>query len=593
MKTIAKLALASTLLCSSLFAQKQEYISLGVTPKYQSGFTHFEYTNPNAKKGGTFKVAANGTFDSFNAFALKGAKAAGLSMVYDSLMTGSADEPFVMYPLLAQYVEISPNNDWVKFYINPKAKFQDGKAVTAQDVKFSFDLLMTKASPRYKRYYFDVKDAVVLDKHTVKFNFKRNTNKELALILGQLQILPKHFWQDKDFLKADSIIPLGSGAYKIADYKFGKYIAYELDENYWAKDLNVNIGFNNFGRIQYDYYKDRSVTLEAFKAGEFDYRMESSAKNWATLYTGKNFDENKIIKKEIPHEKAQGMQGFVFNLRKPLFQDRDVRHALNLAFDFEWANKKLFYNQYTRLNSFFANCELTPHGKPSKEELALLEPFKDSLPKEVFGESFKNNVTKGDGKIRKELRAALKILKKAGWKFENKVLVKDGKKFEFEILLPSSSMEKVLNPFIKNLKKIGVIAKIRVIDQVAYANKVKSFDYDMTIRSFRVSLSPGNELTNYFGSKAQSTKGSKNYIGIKSPAVDAMIDHIVTAQNRKDLITAVKALDRVLTHNYYVISNWYIPSYRLSYWNKFEQPKIAPKYGLGVFTWWMKEEFRK
>ncbi|WP_321311237.1 extracellular solute-binding protein [Halarcobacter sp.] len=576
-----------------LFAQKQAYITIGNEPKYKEGFKHFEYTNPNAKKGGVFKAATIGTFDSFNPFILKGRSAAGIGMVYDTLMTSSLDEPFVYYPLIAQYVEISKDNDWVKFYINKKARFQDGKEVTAQDIKFSFDTLINKGSPQYKRYYFDVKEAVVLDKYTIQFNFKTNKNKELPLILGQLKVLPKHFWKNKDFLDSDSVIPLGSGPYIVDKFKYGKYVSYKLDKNYWAKNLNVNVGQYNYGKIQYDYYKDRTVTLEAFISGEFDYRMENSAKNWATLYTGENFDKGKIVKKEIKHEKAQGMQAFVFNIRKPLFQDIEVRKALNLAFDFEWTNKKLFYNQYKRLNSYFANCELSAVGKPSKEELKLLDPFKNELPKEVFGEAFKSNITDGSGNIRKQLRKALKILKSAGWKFENKVLVKDGKKFEFEILLGSSSMEKVLNPYIKNLEKIGVIAKVRVIDQVAYANKIKSFDYDMTIRNFRVSLSPGNEQRNYWGSQAANIKGSKNYIGIKSKAVDSLIDTIIKAQTRKELITAVRALDRVLTHNYYVIPNWYISSYRLSYWNKFNQPKIAPKYGLGVFTWWIKEEFRK
>ncbi|WP_321471133.1 extracellular solute-binding protein [Halarcobacter sp.] len=576
-----------------LFAQKQAYITIGNEPKYKEGFKHFEYTNPNAKKGGVFKAATIGTFDSFNPFILKGRSAAGIGMVYDTLMTSSLDEPFVYYPLIAQYVEISKDNDWVKFYINKKARFQDGEEVTAQDVKFSFDTLINKGSPQYKRYYFDVKEAVVLDKYTIQFDFKTNKNKELALILGQLKVLPKHFWKNKDFLDSDSVIPLGSGPYIVDKFKYGKYVSYKLDKNYWAKNLNVNVGQYNYGKIQYDYYKDRTVTLEAFISGEFDYRMENSAKNWATLYTGENFDKGKIVKKEIKHEKAQGMQAFVFNIRKPLFQDIEVRKALNLAFDFEWTNKKLFYNQYKRLNSYFANCELSAVGKPSKEELKLLDPFKNELPKEVFGEAFKSNITDGSGNIRKQLRKALKILKSAGWKFENKVLVKDGKKFEFEILLGSSSMEKVLNPYIKNLEKIGVIAKVRVIDQVAYANKIKSFDYDMTIRNFRVSLSPGNEQRNYWGSQAANIKGSKNYIGIKSKAVDSLIDTIIKAQTRKELITAVRALDRVLTHNYYVIPNWYISSYRLSFWNKFNQPKIAPKYGLGVFTWWLKDEYIK
>lgn len=593
MKTIAKIALASTLICTSLFAQKQEYISINAQPKYEKDFKHFEYADPNAKKGGTFKVSSVGTFDSFNSFTLKGNSAAGLSLIYDSLMTPSEDEASVYYPLVAQYIEVSPNNDWVKFYINPKAKFQDGKAVTAHDIKFTFETLVEKGTPLYKRYYMDVKNSEVVDERTIKFNFKSTNNKELPLILSQLPVLPKHFWQDKDFLKSDSVIPLSSGPYKIHKYEFGKFVSYKLDENYWAKDLNVNVGQNNFGVIQYDYYKDRSVTLEAFKAGEFDYRTENIAKNWATLYNGKNFDNGKIIKEEVKHEEVEGMQAFVFNIRNPLFKDRETRKALNLAFDFEWVNKKLFYNQYTRLDSFFANSELKSSGLPSKEELVLLEPFRDELPKELFNTEFKNNKTKGDGKIRKELRTALKMLKKAGWKFENKVLVKDGRKFEFEILLGSNSMEKVLNPFIKNLKKIGIIAKLRVVDQVAYANKVKDFDYDMSVRIFRVSLSPGNEQNYFWGSKAADVKGSRNYIGIKSKAVDAMIEHIIRAKTRKELITATHALDRILLHSYYVIPNWYTPAYRIAYWNKFNKPKISPKYGLGVFTWWIKEEYRK
>ncbi len=578
---------------SLLFAQKQQYLTLSGEPKYKNGFEHFIYVNPKAKKGGMLKISTVGTFDSFNPFILKGSSAAGINMIYDTLMADSLNEPFVSYAFIAQYVEVSPKNDWVKFYINKKAKFHDGKKITAHDVKFSFDTLINKASPRYKRYYFDVKEAIVLDKYTIRFDFKRNDNKELAFILGQIPILPKHFWKDKDFLDSDSIVPLGSGPYKVDTYKFGKYISYKRVKNYWAKNLNVNIGQNNFGKIKYDYYKDRTVTLEAFKAGEFDYRMENIAKNWATLYKGSRFDSGEIIKTEIAHEQPSGMQGFVFNLRNPLFKDREVRKALNLAFDFEWTNKKLFYNQYKRLNSYFANCELSARGMPSKDELELLEPFKNELPKEVFGKAFKNNTTNGSGNIRKQLRGALKILKKAGWKFKNKVLVKDGRKFEFEILLASNSMEKVLNAFIKNLKKIGIIAKIRVMDQVAYANKLKNFDYDMIVSNFWVSLSPGNEQRNYWGSRAANIKGSRNYIGIKSKAVDALIDHIVSAHNRAELITAVRALDRVLTHNYYVIPNWYMSAYRLAYWNKFEQPKIAPKYGLGLFTWWFKEEYRK
>lgn len=589
MKNIIKIFAILVFANLTLQAQKQYFLAINDSPKYKQGFKHFEYVNPNARKGGTFKTAAQGTYDSFNAFTLKGTTAAGIGLMYDTLMVGSMDENSISYPLLAQAVEVSPKNEWVKFFINKKAKFHDGKEVTAEDVKFSFDLLTTKGSPVYKRYYFDVKEAVVLDKYTIQFNFKRNTNKELALILGQLSILPKHFWKDKDFLKSDSIIPVGSGAYKIKDYKFGKYIIYELDKNYWAKDLNVNVGQNNFGLIWYDYYKDRTVILEAFKAGNIDFIMENTAKNWATLYVGKNFDNGKIVKKEITHERPQGMQGIVFNQRNPLFQDIHVRRALNLAFDFEWTNKKLFYNQYKRLSSYFDNCELKARGKPSKEELALLEPYKNILPKEVFKEAYKPNITKGDGNVRKELREALSILKKQGWKFDkNKILAKNGKEFKFEILLGSPTFEKVLNPFIKNLKKIGIKASIRIVDQVAYANKMKDFDFDMTIKRYMASNSPGNELRNYFASKSVDIKGSRNYMGVKSKAIDGLIDKIVTAPTRKDLIIATHALDRVLTHSYLVIPNWYIASFRVAYWDKFDQPKIAPKYGFGLFTWWIK-----
>lgn len=578
---------------SFLFAQKQYYITLSDEIKYKKDFKHFDYVNPNAPKGGVFKASSVGTYNSLNSFVLKGTPAIGLGLIYETLMVPSADEPFSYYPLIAEAVEISKNNEWVKFFINKNAKFNDGKPITGEDVKFSYEILISKGNPIYKKYYSDIKNVTILDKYTIQFNFNTTNNLELPLILAQLQILPKHFWENKDFLNSDMILPLGSGPYKIDKYEFGKYISYSLVDNYWGKDLNVNVGMNNFGKIVYDYYKDRNVLLEAFKAGEFDYIVENSAKNWATLYVGEKFDSNKIIKKEFEIEKAQGMQGFVFNLRNPLFQDIEVRKAINLAFDFEWTNEKLFYNQYKRLNSYFANCELTPTGLPSNEELALLEPFRNEIPKEVFGESFKSNITKGDGNIRKELSEASNILKKQGWIFENGILVKNGQKFEFEILLGSSSMEKVLNPFIKNLRKLGIVAKMRIIDEVAYANKVKNFDYDMTIRNFRVSLSPGNEQKNYWGSEASNILGSNNYIGIKSPAVDSMINHIITAKNRDNLIVAVKALDRILMNNYYVVPNWYTPVTRVAYWNKFGQPKVLPKYGINIFSWWIEEELNK
>jgi len=590
---LRKLLLSTLLITTSLIAQKQNYISINDESKYKDNYAHFDYVNPHAPKGGTLKLSARGTYDSLNAFVLKGTSASGLGLLFDTLMSASQDEPSVSYPLVAEFIEVSPSNDWVKFYINKNATFQNGNKIWAEDVKFSFETLITKGTPFYKRYYFDVKDVEIVDNLTVKFNFKKDDNKELAYILSQIPIFSKEFWKDKNFTKSDALVPMGSGPYTVDTYKFGKYITYTRNENYWAKDLLVNVGQYNFGKIKYDYYKDESVTLEAFKAGEFDLRMEYTAKTWATLYTGKNFDNGNIIKKAIPHELAQGMQGFVFNLRKPLFQDREVRRALNLAFDFEWTNKKLFYSQYKRLNSYFANCELSSQDLPSNDELKLLTPFKDQLPPSLFTTVFQNNVTKGDGKIRKELRTALKILKKQGWKFKNKVLEKNGKKFEFEILITSPAFERIVQPFIRNLKKIGVIAKLKMLESVSYKNKLNSFEFDMMVQSLPVSLSPGNELNNYWGSKAASIKGSSNYMGLKSPVIDALIQKVVTSPNRADLITSVRALDRVLLNNYYVIPQWYIPSNRIAYWKKLKQPKTSPKYGLGIFTWWINDKSQK
>ncbi|NKQ40594.1 MAG: ABC transporter substrate-binding protein [Sulfurovum sp.] len=583
-----------SILLVSLFAKGEHYLAIGSTPKYKKGFSHFEYVNPNAPKGGMLRLASFGTFNTLNSFVLKGAKAAGLSLLYDTLMESSGDEPFVAYGLIAKSVEVSAKNDWVIFRLNEKAKFHDNTQVTAKDVKFSFDTLVSKGTPLYKRYYLDVQKAEIIDPLTIKFHFKTDKNRELPFILGQLTVIPSHFWEGKDFLDSDAVVPLGSGPYMIDKYKYGKYISYKLNQNYWAKDLGVNRGQYNFSIVKYDYYKDRSVAFEAFKSGEFDYQLENTAKRWATQYDSINFKNGNIIKKELPHENVEGMQGLAFNLRKAIFQDIAVRKAINLAFDFEWTNKYLFYNQYKRLDSFFANSELSSKGLPGKEELALLKPFQDRLPKSVFSVPFTSSITKGDGNIRKELREAMDMLRQAGWKLNtDKLMEKNGNVLKFEILLGSASFQKVVNPFIKNLKKIGIDATVRIIDRVAYANRLKSFDFDMIVARYNVSLSPGNELRNYWGSKSKYIKGSKNYIGIESEVIDVLIEKIITAPDRTALIIAVKALDRVLLHHHYVVPNWYISSDRLAYWDKFEQPSKKPKYGIGLFSWWIKESYRK
>ena len=574
----------------NLYAKKDYYISLGSIPKYNKDFKHFEYVNDKAPKNGVFKQAARGTYDSLNPFILKGISALGIGLIYDSLMQPSLDESSVYYPLLAEEIEVDPNNNWVKFYLNPKARFSDGVSVKADDVKFTFETLITKASPIYKKYYSDVKNVEIIDKLTVKFNFKTSKNNELPLILASLSILPKHYWIDKDFKKSDNINPIGSGPYVLDKYKFSKYISFKINKNYCAKDLAVNKGFYNFNKVQFDYYKDQTVILEAFKSGEFDFIQEYTSKNWATLYKGKNFDKGLIKKENRAHKNVQGMQAFAFNLRNPLFNNLQVRKALNLAFDFEWTNKKLFFSQYKRTNSYFANSELSSSFLPSREELKLLNPLKDQIPKSVFLSEFKNNKTSANGNIRKELKQALKILKKEGWIFKNKILVKNNKEFKFEILIYQSAFERVLQPFIKNLKKIGIQAKIRVVDAVSYTNRLRNFNYDMMVTSYGVSLTPGNELKYFWHSNSADIEGSRNYIGIKNKALDSLINEIIIAANRKDLITAVKALDRVLLHNYYLIPNWYTSVYRIAYWNKIQQPKIYPKYDLAIYSWWINKK---
>ncbi|MCV6608898.1 MAG: extracellular solute-binding protein [Campylobacterales bacterium] len=579
----------------SLFgSDKTHALTLGGSIKYKEGFTHFDYVNPKMKKGGILKSYAIGTFDSLNPFLLKGKSAVGIVLTYDTLMTSSLDEEFTYYGLIAKSAKVAKDNSFVIFYINKKAKFHDGKPITAEDVKFSFETLTTKGTPFYKRYYKEVKEAIVIDKYTVKFTFKNKENLELPVILGQLKVLPKHFWKNKNFSHSSNIKPLGSGPYRLKSYKYGKYVEYERVKDYWAKDLNVNKGLYNFGKIKYDYYKDQNVALEAFLAGEYSLRLEGTAKNWATLYKGDNFKKEKILKKEIYNASIGKMQGLIFNLREKKFENRDVRKAISLLFDFQWTNKNLFYSQYKRTESFFENSQLKATGLPSKDELKLLNQIKEHIPQEVFTTVFKTSVTKGDGKIRNQLRQALRLFKKAGYSLKKGKLVdKKGKQLSFEIILASATFNRILLPFKKNLAQVGVRLDIKTIDRVQYINRLQNYKYDMTLRPYRMSTSPGNELYGYFSSKYADTVGGRNYSGIQNKGVDFLVEKIVKAKNRKDLITGAKALDRVLLHSHMLIPNWYIDTFRVAHWNYFIIPKNKPKYSYGLFTWGIDEKKQK
>ena len=552
-------------------------------------FTHFQYANPDAPKGGTIKQAAIGSFDSLNPFIVKGTAASGIGMIYDSLLKQSSDEPFTGYALIASSVKVAEDFSWVSFKINPKARFHDGKNITAKDVKFSFELLIKEGAPHFRSYYAGVKEVVIDDPLQVTFYFSESGNRELPLIVGQVPIFPEHFWSDKDFSKAALTIPVGSGAYQVGSFKAGKRITYKRVADYWAKDLPVNKGIYNFQTMIYDYYRDAGVAFEAFKSGAFDYRLENSAKRWATGYKGALFDSGRIITTSVADETPQGMQGFWFNLRKDKFKDKNVREAVSLLFDFEWANKTLFYGAYTRINSFYSGSELSTGKYISDAEKAILLPYQEQLTDSVF-QPFSQPVTNADGNVREQMRRAVKLFEKAGYELKNsKMQDKNGKQFEFEFLLYSKDFERVVHPFRQNLQRIGIKTSIRLVDVSQFINRLNHFDFDMLTMRKGQSISPGNEQLAYWGCDSIMEVGTSNWSGVCSPVIDSLVQQLITSESRETLVDTTKALDRVLLNEYMVIPQWFLPEYRVAYWDKYSQPEISPTYDLGLSTWWSTE----
>ena len=564
-------------------------ISMHDEPKYKKNFKNLDYVNPNAPKGGKVVFSSTGSFDSFNPFILKGNYAAGINNLYESLTTSSSDEAFTEYGLIAETIEWPDDRSWVSFTIRKEAIWHDGKKITPDDVIWTFNTLITKGHPFYKYYYKDVLNVIKESENKVRFNFKINTNLELPLIVGQLPVLPKHYWQNKKFEETSLQVPIGSGPYKIKSFDPGRSITYELNKKYWARNIPIKKGTENFGIIRYEYYQDRSIEREAFKSGDIDLFNENSSKDWATSYEIPLVEEGIIIKQLIENENPQGMQAFVFNTRKNFFKDRRVREAISYAFDFEWTNKNLFYNAYKRTDSFFENSELASSDLPNKQELEYLYPYIDVLPKELFLNKYKPPKTNGSGFIRIELQKATSLLKKSGWDIINEKLTntKNGEIFEFEILLVSPAFERIVLPFKDNLKKLGIEVNIRTIDSSQYQNRLNTFDFDMIVSTFSQSLSPGNEQRNFWGSNAAKTNGSKNLIGINDTVIDLLIDKLISSKNRNDLINSTKALDRVLLWGHYVIPQWHISAYRNLHWDIFGYPSIKPKYSLGLNTWWI------
>jgi microcin C transport system substrate-binding protein len=588
MKLRALLLLGLLGLGAGLQAAPQHAITLyDEAPKYPAGYRHFDFVNPDAPKGGTLRLSDTGGFDSLNPFIPKGNPASQISLIYDTLTFHSLDEPFTEYGLLAEKIEKDPEQRFVRFYLRPQARFNDGTPVTADDVVFTFETLIKQGDPMYRNYYADVDKVVAEDKLRVRFDFKRPGNRELPLILGQLQILPRHWWASRDFAKTSLEPPLGSGPYRVAKVDPGRSIRYERVKDYWAKDLPVNRGFNNFDAVVVDSYRDLTVALEAFKAGQFDFNEERIAKNWATAYDSPAIRDGRIVRQELHNDNPWGMQGFAFNLRRPVFQDARVREAISLLFDFEWTNKQLFFGSYKRDRSYFENSEMAAHELPDAQELAILEPLRGKLPPQVFDSVYEPPVSDGSGIIREQKRKAYKLLLDAGYRIvDDRMVGPDGKPLSFEFMLVQADFLRVLLPYKRNLAELGIDMQIRVVDISQYINRLRSRDFDMMVASWPQSNSPGNEQREFWHSASADNPGSRNFIGLRDPAIDELVDGLIKADSRESLVRHARALDRALQWGHYVVPNWYLDTWRLAYWNRIAHPAKLPPYSYALMTWW-------
>ncbi len=571
-------------------------IALYGEAKYPADFTHFDYVNPNAPKGGRIVMPEYGGFDNFNPFIFKGSASGTVaSLIWDTLGYSPLDDVATVYPLIAKEFELPEDKSYVGFILDENARFADGSPVTADDVIFSFNSLIEKGAPIYRVYYADVESVQKINDRHVRFIFKPNSqNKELPLILSQLNIFSKKDWENRDFAKPSLQIPLGNGPYKIKSFQTGKYIVLERNPDYWGQNLPSRKGFFNFDEIRIDYYQDTTVTLQALFSGNIDVREEYIAKIWATGYDNDLVKSGKVIKKAIEHHNPAILQHFAFNLRRPEFQDKRVRRAIDLAFNFEWANEKLFYGQYQRLYSYFTNTDMEATGLPSGLEKEILEEYRDDLSDDVFNKPFLLPDNSTPYKLRQNLKLAVKLLNEAGYDFVDGKMtnLKTGEPLEFEILSNSangSTFTRVMLPFIANLQKIGIKATFRNLEVNVFKNRMDNFDFDVAIMSYRMSSMPGNELKEMFGSKSADVKGSYNIMGIKNPVVDSLIDKVVTAQDKQHYEAYLKALDRVLLSEYYLIFQWYSKFNRVGYQNKFGIPQTDIKTGYQPFTWWSKE----
>ena len=567
---------------------KSHAIAMHGQPKYGPDFTHFDYVNPDAPKGGEIRFAVRGAFDSFNPYIPKGNAASGIGHLYETLLTSSADEPFTEYGLIAESIEWPEDRSWVIFTLRPEARWHDGKPITPEDVVYSLNVLKEKGHPSYRFYYQSILEAEKLDERRVKMTFAEAGNRELPLIAGQLTILPKHYWESRDFSKTTLEPPLGSGPYKIGAFEPGRRMALERVGDYWGSDLPVNRGHYNFDRLHYEYYRDDTVIREALKAGAVDFREENQAKAWAADYNVPVVEKGWLRREAVENGRPTGMQAFVMNTRRAVFKDPIVRRALAYAFDFEWTNRNLFNGQYTRTESYFSNSELAATSPPTPAELEILEPYRGRVPAEVFTEVYRAPITDGSGWPRPNLERAFHLFANAGWEVRDMKLVhaETGRQMTFEILLVSAAFERIVLPLKRNFERLGIDVRVRLVDPAQYVNRLREFDYDMIVSGWGQSNSPGNEQRSYWGSAAADTFASPNRAGINDPVIDELIELVIQAPDRESLVARTRALDRVLLWGHYVIPNWHIRVDRLLFWDKFDRPQVVPTNGTSTNFWW-------
>lgn len=558
-------------------------------PKYPADFRHFDYVNPAAPKGGVLKQGARGAFDSFNPYVSKGAAASTGSI--ETLLVASEDEPSTGYGLIAESMEWPADRSWIVFTLRREARWHDGVPITPRDVAWSFETLVAKGAPQYRFQYKGVSRVEALDGRRVKFTFSGAANRELPLTVGQMPVLPEHYWKDREFERATLEPPLGSGPYRVRRFEAGRYVELERVSDYWGRDLPVNVGHYNFDVLRTEYFRDDTAIRLAVKSGDLDLRLENQAKAWALDYDVPAVDKGWLKKETVNHEQPTGMQAFVINTRRELFKDPQVREALAYAFDFEWTNRNLFFNQYTRNASYFSNSELAATGLPRGLERDILERLRGRVPERVFTEPYAPPATDGSGWSRANLRAAFRLLERAGWEIVDNRLThrESGRRFDFEILLVTPDFERIVLPMIRNLKRLGIDARARLVDTSQYVNRIRSFDFDVFVYWWTQTESPGNEQRVYWSGAAADQPDSRNFAGIRDPAVDELIEGLIAACTRAELVAWTRALDRVLLWGFYVIPNWHLRADRVLYWDRYARPSVPLKSGVKVELWWYDE----